>query len=634
MKGRPSIQPTQTSAGIIISAHCIQNVHSDLMPYRIQGVDLKAAERLVRRLLLRRSLVPTYTQTPPLSSQFHPALETLLQDPERSFGDTLHPAVDPGWRAHEVVDRSGVPLRRAVRKRLQVVAVLRALLPILTGLYEQDATLSICDFCGGCGHIGIIVAALFPNVRVTVVDRAKKALQIAEARAYAANLSNFKVLHCNVGDLPLDMGHFDIALALHACGPASDAVLSQAAKQSAAIVVVPCCVGAVCNAASETLSLARVDGNNCPELAHPAKSTTFANFLDPKEFEMLARAADFSEESTLKRDQWRGVAKALLEHDRLLALREAGYDHIHLVKMRPTDCSPKNDILIAWHNTERRYRRADSIVCDLSMAVWPVDHLSNGVFKDLMDANVLTGLGGDEVDAVEETLRNSVCAPGSLGFYESASGGGPRSRKVIHAVAHSLALSHESVGKGIERRVIVKRNEFWPLFFDCYVGIGGPYVDAIAKELLALGVVPKDHVNRRRFIRGNAHHITIVTPKEVSAMPMQLKANRDLCLESFHRELFGTSFEIIGIGVVERSGTAGHDDLSNTSSVTTAGKEIAYFAVLDWPAVQLYRRKLGLSTTGLHITLGFRDKDVHGIRKDLSTIFHPVQMLCSPWLKS
>lgn len=612
---------------------CAPSPDPGIIPYQIHGVDLKAAEHLVRRLLLHKALVPTYSLTPSLSSSISPALLRLLRDPEQPFETVVHPAVDPGWRAHEATNPSGVPPKRAVRKRLQIVAVLGALLPLLANEQYRASPLTIYDFCGGCGHIGITIAALFPEVQVGIVDRAEKALLIAQSRYRAAGLSNVFTLHCNVEDLPPERDTFDIAIALHACGPASDAVLSQAARCSAAIIVVPCCVGAVCNADIRTRPVIKINSDNSPEsnFVHPARSLTFANVLDSSEYLLLARAADFSEENVLKRDQWRGIAKALVEHDRLLFLRDAGYDNIRLVKMRPIQCTPKNDILVAWRGNDSQVVEKNILGNRQAADLWPIDHVSNGVFSDFADASVLNGLGEDDVNAVEEVLRKVVCAPGSLGFYESIAGTGPRARKVIHAVAHSLALSHKSVGKGVDRRVVVTRCEFWPLYFEYYVAVGGPFVDATARDILSYGVVPKACMERRDFVRGSAHHITLVSPQEVSMMATKMKTDRLFCLKKFYDELFGTSFGVVGIGRAECSGKQGHNSCARNNGID-AETETTYFAVVEWPEAQVFRQKLGLPPAHFHITLGFRDKDIHGVAKDFTTIIQPLGLTCSPWL--
>jgi hypothetical protein len=66
------------------------------------------------------------------------------------------------------------------------------------------------------------------------------ALQLLQQRAAAAGLSNVAVFE---GMIEQYTQPFDVALALHACGNATDHVLQMAVQRGAAFVVSPCCVG-------------------------------------------------------------------------------------------------------------------------------------------------------------------------------------------------------------------------------------------------------------------------------------------------------------------------------------------------------------------------------------------------------
>jgi hypothetical protein len=55
----------------------------------------------------------------------------------------------------------------------------------------------------------------------------------------------------------------------------------------------------------------------------------------------------------------------------------------------------------------------------------------------------------------------------------------------------------------------------------------------------------------------------------------------------------------------------------------TLGKDVAYFRVLHWPPLNALRRELGLAPVDLHVTVGFKSADVHGVRKDRNTLCAP-----------
>lgn len=611
----PQIRPS-------VAVRATENFHGHpLRPVRVEGIDLKHGEQLMRRLALHHALLPTYRVPPPLSPDASPELTILLSDPA-VFSTVLAPPIDPAWRAHEhavrvskpvdkIIAQSGVPPLRAERKRAQLVALLRVLAPLL----EAKPDAAVVDFCAGCGHVGLLVAAIFPRTSVTLVDVREVPLRIARTRADTAGLRNIRTEQCTVADLPNTVG-CDIAVALHACGAASDAVLAVATRRRAAVVVAPCCVGAVVSPHQGIPSANDGAGVDTPLLVSvKPQSVALAEAVTPNEFALLVRAADFGELEATNRDHWRGIAKMIVEHDRLVALRDGGYTHIALVKMRPEHCTPKNDVLVAWPPTF-----AFGPVSTESD--WQIDHLTNGVLDDYRDASLLRGLGVHEVSAMENTLKSLVCNPDGPGLYASEPGGGRRARKIVHAVAESLNLTHHSVGRGASRQVIVSRHRFWPLFFDDYVGVGGPHVERMANSLTQF--VPPDCVERKRFVRGSAHHLTIVNPREVSSLPVPFSMDKMACVEHCYNSLFGSHFRILGIG----RATKVVDSLSAENKADAA----TYYAVVDWPAAQRLRQQLGLPSCDMHITLGFKEKDVHSVPKNKSTLIKTYDATCSPWI--
>lgn len=100
--------------------------------------------------------------------------------------------------------------------------------------------LHIVDFGCGSGNLLLPLAALLPGCHFTGVDMKPAALALLMTRAAAAGLSNVAVFE---GMIEQYRQPFDVALALHACGNATDHVLQIAVEQRAAFAVSPCCVG-------------------------------------------------------------------------------------------------------------------------------------------------------------------------------------------------------------------------------------------------------------------------------------------------------------------------------------------------------------------------------------------------------
>jgi hypothetical protein len=211
------------------------------------------------------------------------------------------------WRQDDLDPGRGgnLPAERAHRKRAQIEAIVRlvrALLPITT------AGGTVVDFCGGSGHLALVLGATLPHLRFVVVDFNANALRIADERAARLGLTNVTTVCGDVASYapPAD---FALGLALHACGAATDLAMQCCTAGDAAFVVSPCCVGKVGKTGRATLSLPR--------------SRLFAEVLDEPGYLQLAAAADFHSEG--RPSPRRKAAKAFIELDRAAAMAERGY---------------------------------------------------------------------------------------------------------------------------------------------------------------------------------------------------------------------------------------------------------------------------------------------------------------------
>ena len=187
-----------------------------------------------------------------------------------------------------------VPPARAERKRTQIEALLHWALQLLPppaagpAAAAGAAAPTVVDFCCGGGHLGLVVAALRPDVAVVLLDLKQPALDHAERRAAAMDLSNIRTFCGAVGDYS---DSFDLALALHSCGGAADAVQAAAIKAGnqssqsspqldfqdrisrvlavagASYVIAPCCYGFVQAAAEDHEPIAQQPGASASSAA-------------------------------------------------------------------------------------------------------------------------------------------------------------------------------------------------------------------------------------------------------------------------------------------------------------------------------------------------------------------------------
>jgi Methyltransferase domain len=185
----------------------------------------------------------------------------------------------------------------------------------------------------------------------------------------------------------LECRRFDMAVALHLCGEATDVVLRLAGQQQpfpARIVVAPCCVGKLSHMTKNPY-VYQATGSNARTIAYPQSlafcqvlsvatttstacttpsTMTNSNFANAKlqlqeDWNALAKAADYSNDTCgdapvdsewfcSPRHATRRTAKALVETDRQFFLQETyGYTTM-LTRMQPWEATPKHDMVLAW----------------------------------------------------------------------------------------------------------------------------------------------------------------------------------------------------------------------------------------------------------------------------------------------
>jgi Methyltransferase domain/R3H domain len=409
--------------------------------------------------------------------------------------------------------------KRAARKEGQLSSMMRCIFPLIVPKTQCQEPFTIVDFGGGSGHLGIPLSLMLPQCRIIVVDFNKRSIQLMHEKAekvirqiqtectaeqqlrYNATqeasklpqdvlLTDSAFRSCankdaSIGALanlfsfqgPVEEFSisFDMALALHLCGEATDVAIRKAvATHAAAMVVAPCCVGKLSQKAFNP-DVFNATGQNHRAVSYP-QSSLFCRLVgggdndatatpNPKkqqdDWDALARAADYSNEQECgtRRNATRRTAKALVETDRCLFLEEqkitkigdGGYVTV-LTKMAPLDATPKNDILVAW-----RKGIYDKVVEDL----FSIPNMDCQADMEVAKSHLVTSsLDGstsqsDWTQEEEESIKSIITA-----FLEETKDMedhmdqvylfppkmGARKRKLIHFVAGKMDLAHWSHG--------------------------------------------------------------------------------------------------------------------------------------------------------------------------------------------
>ncbi|KAG9414484.1 hypothetical protein AC1031_007891 [Aphanomyces cochlioides] len=266
------------------------------------------------------------------SAWFEQLLERLEQvvdveyskNPLRPAAEAPSPTVIP-WNElpKGIHPKDGhLPLERVQRKRHQVDN-----LAFFLGQILRDGD-RVVEFCAGSGYVALPLACLFPKCHFVLLDMKKLSLDIAMERITASKLTNVSVFCGKVDDY---MEPFDVGIALHACGEATDMVLEKCLVANAAYVLAPCCVGKIKHS----------------ELIYP-RSNAINQALSRTEYQIVAKAADFGHAAVSLNaiNIARRRCKSFVEADRNLRARETKGYHTAMYIMHPFNATPKNDILV------------------------------------------------------------------------------------------------------------------------------------------------------------------------------------------------------------------------------------------------------------------------------------------------
>jgi hypothetical protein len=162
----------------------------------------------------------------------------------------------------------GAVLRKEDRKKAaELVGLLAEIEHIVQGA-KLDRPIHLVDAAAGKAYVGLLAAEFLLAERarrsqVTLIER--EASRAALCRAVVAKVRapqvDFSVVECAVENAAAWPDQPDIVVALHACGPASDAIVERAvACRTRHLLLVPCCTSEHVAAASLATRQAEVLG--------------------------------------------------------------------------------------------------------------------------------------------------------------------------------------------------------------------------------------------------------------------------------------------------------------------------------------------------------------------------------------
>ncbi|GMH38781.1 hypothetical protein BSKO_06665 [Bryopsis sp. KO-2023] len=279
---------------------------------------------------------------------------------------------------------------RGERKRWQVESF-ALLLDRLLG--SSKKSFRIVDIGCGTGNLALPLAVRFPLHEFTALDMKPQALNILNRRSHEAGLTNIKTKLGMVEDM---QDGFDVCLALHACGNATDYAMMKAVQMRAAYLVSPCCVGKLkfsltggssfhmskcrysateqahqsdyINLESLSESIKEISMESDPQVVtHPRSAWMTDQLTEPvQQFQAMAKMGDYFHSKDSKHGEasnlWNAASlcKLHIEIDRNQAAKEAGY-MVELIKTIHCDQMAKKDLLMGVPPERSDWSSWDSI---------------------------------------------------------------------------------------------------------------------------------------------------------------------------------------------------------------------------------------------------------------------------------
>eukprot|EP00400_MALV-I_sp_L67-5_P001133 gene1133-669_t len=307
--------------------------------FRAQAAVHKSHESLVTQL--SRKAKETFAGADGQYDEFPPSVCSWEELPK---------VVDPGLY---------LPDARCARKRAQLDHMVRAFAKLLQKLKKEDENndqLVAVDFCSGGGHLGLLLAACFPEIKVICLERNERNCDRIEERKVEGGLENVDVLCADVADA-LTIDRFDIGVAIHACGWMTDFVHAICLKRSASYVLCSCCVGKLASPGPPDSVKEHVSHPRSEQFKKTFTNEQFLDMCKKADMDFYLHLADDDNTAEEAQDLQaeitdeklaRRLCKTAVEVDRNAWAREHGYETC-LLQM-PSWATPKNDIIVGWQH--------------------------------------------------------------------------------------------------------------------------------------------------------------------------------------------------------------------------------------------------------------------------------------------
>jgi len=217
---------------------------------------------------------------------------------------------------------------RAIRKRWQIENFVQ----IAQSLLRGDEL--VVDFCSGSGHLSLPMAYIFPNCHFIIVERNPIPLDIGKKRIKDSGIKNVEMFNGYIQDFH---EKFELGVAIHACGKATDYAQIRCIENNVPYILCPCDIGYIQNS----------------ELIYP-RSSLLSQVITRDEYNSLAKTADWTcWEFESNRSKAGKLCMGYVSYDRNLYAEESRYE-TYLFTTNPRESTPKNDIICGYPKGTKR----------------------------------------------------------------------------------------------------------------------------------------------------------------------------------------------------------------------------------------------------------------------------------------
>ncbi|MGB9595124.1 MAG: methyltransferase domain-containing protein [Candidatus Poribacteria bacterium] len=211
---------------------------------------------------------------------------------------------------------------RADRKQLQIDNFFQLIKSFIKGGE------TIVDFGSGSGNLSLPIAYLYPNCHFILIDRNDIPIRLGKIRISDSGIKNIEIFRGYIQDFN---EKFDLGIALHACGEATDLAQMRCLENNVPYILCPCDIGYIC----------------ASSLSYP-RSSLFSKVITREEYNILAKTADWTGWKFESEQARAGkLCMGYVSYDRNLFAEQFNYE-TYLFTIHPREATPKNDIICGY----------------------------------------------------------------------------------------------------------------------------------------------------------------------------------------------------------------------------------------------------------------------------------------------